>query len=153
MPPPSIVGPILELLEPWLDAMVETWFDQKGAQRPTLPHTNDMKVDVRGIVAALGLKQHQEQHFFKKPVLRDAVNVVAIQQGLKPIGSRTAFDAVEKPVAERLARSERSENEMTRTLAEREMVIQDLRGRIRALEAQLGLLEETGMTLRVPPAA
>jgi hypothetical protein len=133
--------------------MDRQWHEQpKELRRPTLPHLNDMKVNVRGLVEALGMKQSREQYFFRSEgvELASLVNAYACVQGLKPIGSRkTAADAADAVVERQLNRLQSDRLKLSRSLAEREAVIERQRSYIEKLEAQLGLRADTGMTLRI----
>jgi len=146
---PSIIPELKAKLEAWLDARMAQWEAQPAGHRaPTLPMTDDGKVNVRALTLALGLRISQEQHFYKHPELTTAVNAVAEAQGLKPIGSRAGSEAEDKALAARINRIEGDRNNLARTLAEREALIERQRREIEALREQLGLLEETGMLLR-----
>lgn len=142
----SIVPTILAVLEPWLDDRDAEW---KLSGKPTLPATRDGKVNVRQMTLALGLKESQEQHFYRHPPLYDLVNRIAVIQGLKVIKSRLDDDVADKAVAGRLAQATKEQGELTRMLAEREATIETMRRRIGQLEAQLELRSETGMVFRV----
>lgn len=146
---PSIIPELKAKLEIWLDTRVAQWEAQPaGSRAPTLPMTDDGKVNVRAVTLALGLRISQEQHFYKHAELTNAINAVAEAQGLKPIGSRTGTDADDKAVAARMNRMKGDRNDLARTLAEREALIERQRREIAALREQLHLLEETGMLLR-----
>jgi hypothetical protein len=146
---PSIIPELKAKLEAWLDARMAQWEAQAaGHGAPTLPVTEDGKVNVRALTLALGLRISQEQHFYKHLELRNAVNAVAEAQGLKPIGSRAGSEAEDKALTARINRIEEDRNHLARTLAEREALIERQRREIEALREQLGLLEETGMLLR-----
>ena len=74
MPAPSIIPEILAKLEPYLELLDQQWESQaEGCRTPTLPHDKG-QVNVRAITKAVGLRQSQEQHFFKKPELALAIN-------------------------------------------------------------------------------
>ncbi len=57
-------------------------------------------------------------------------------------------DAGDRVHAARMQKVERHNTDLSRSLAEREAVIERQRREIDALRAQLALLEETGMTIR-----
>lgn len=148
----SITADLLEALEPWLDAQMAKWLAQPEASRsPTLPVTVENKVNVREITKALGLAQSKEQHFFKKPELRSAINAAAERQGLLSIGSRVQMEAAEQAVVDRMDRIQRGAADLSRQLAEREALIERQRAEITALKEQLRLRSETGMILRISP--
>ncbi|KAA0680338.1 hypothetical protein [Roseomonas genomospecies 6] len=145
----SILPEILQKLEPWLEEADAKWHAAPEGQRfPTLPITPDRKVNVRELVRLIGLKQSQEQHFFKKPELAAAVNAIADIQGVGSIGSRALEDAEDDAVRKRIRMLNNTNSDMAKTLAEQEAIIAEQRRIIDQLRAQLGLLEETGMTMR-----
>ncbi len=107
MPMPSVEPVILSVLEPYLEEAQRAWAVAGGAA-PTLPAT-DGKVNVRDLVRRLMRRDARilashEQHFFDKPALRPAVNAVAAEQGLAPIGSRGSQERT-RPSAGASARS------------------------------------------------
>jgi predicted nuclease with TOPRIM domain len=105
-------------------------------------------VNVRAITKALGLRQSQEQHFFKKRELALAINELAKVQGLRGINSRQLQDVEDRVQTERIHKVVQHNTNLSRSLAEREAVIERQRREIEALRAQLALLEETGMAIR-----
>ncbi|MBM6579922.1 hypothetical protein ILT44_06995 [Microvirga sp. BT689] len=145
---------ILETLEPLVSEKLEEldarWHAQpEGNRRPTLPLTDDGKVNVRELaVTVCGLPRAQEQHFYKKPSLAALVNAIAARQGVKPIGSRALSDVADKAVKDRLVRAQGERDDHARLLAEREAVIERQRLQILSLTEQLRLLQETGMVVR-----
>jgi hypothetical protein len=150
---PSIIPELRARLEAWLDARMTQWEAQPAGHRaPTLPMTDDGKVNVRALTLALGLRVSQEQHFYKHPELTNAVNAVAEAQGLKPIGSRLGCAVEDQVLTARMNRIRGERNDLLRTLAEREALIERQRREIEALREQLQLLEETGMLLRTRDA-
>ena len=148
MPTRSIIPEILAKLEPYLELLDRQWESQaEGCRTPTLPHDKG-QVNVRAITMALGLRQSQEQHFFKKPELALAINELAGIQGLRGINSRELQDAGDRVHAARMQKVVRDNTGLSRSLAEREAVIERQRREIEALRAQLALLEGTGMAIR-----
>jgi uncharacterized coiled-coil protein SlyX len=147
----SILPALLSDLELYLDRQAVAWQLQPEHTRlPTLPSTSDGKVNVRAITLALGRPQSQEQHLFKRPALKSVVNAVAIEQGLKPIGSRLPED-LEKAIADRMRRTEQRSSEMSKLVAEQASVIEKQRRTIESLREQLRMFEETGQVLRTAP--
>ena len=145
----TVVPDILALLEPWLASRIEAWQAQpSGAREANLPATRDGKLNVRGVARDLGLRPSQEQHLFKHAELRTPLNVVAVEQGLKPIGSKPEADEIDKDVAGRLRQAQARSNDLAKVVAEQAATIERQRGEIRAYRAQLGLLEERGQLLR-----
>lgn len=146
----TIVPEILSKLELYLEEIDKLYESQSENSRvPTLPHTSDGKVNVRKITLAIGLRQSQEQHFFKKPELASAVNAIATIQGLKKIGSRMLDDAQDDIVTARLARVSNDKNELAKTLAAREAEIEALREKIKSLKARINFFETTGLMVHI----
>lgn len=147
----SIEPEILRELEKYLEARMREWRRQpKGSRAPTLPSTSDGKVNVRGIVAALDRPQHQEQHLFNKPSLKSAINAVATEQGLQPIGARSGEEG-DKAVADRIRRTEKRANDVAKLVAEQAAMIEKQRRTIEALREQIRIFEETGQIVRTGP--
>lgn len=148
----SIVPSYLAQLEPYLEARLEVFEAQTGPHPvPTLPSTNDGKVNVARLVRDLGLKATAAQHFFTKPELREAVNVVAAVMGLAPIGSRSHEDAIADAAHARLAKLGQAEKRAAEGLAEAlrridllEAENEALRQRIGQFEAQIDAIYRTG---------
>jgi hypothetical protein len=147
----SILPELLESLETYLDQRAQAWLEQVGERTPTLPSTSDGKVNVRAITAALGRPQSQEQHLFKKDELRSAINAVAIEQNLKPIGGRLPSEDPDKAIADRMRRTDRRASETSKLAAEQASVIEKQRRTIESLREQLRMFEETGQVLRTKP--
>ena len=143
---------ILAKLEPWLAQCIET-FSSRGDGEPTLPMTGDGKVNVRGIVKTLGLQVHQEQHFFKNAQIRLAVNAVAEEQGLKPIGSRNEVDEADAVVAARIKREGKRSSDLSKLVAEQAATIEHQRREIAGLKEHLRIIEETGQIVRLGPVS
>ncbi|MEH3119629.1 MAG: hypothetical protein PGN25_19115 [Methylorubrum populi] len=114
----SVLPEIRAAMEPWLAACIVAWQAQPVATRePTLPTTRDGKVNVKGVGRALGLRESQVQHLFRYAELRAALNAVAVEQGLKPIGTRSEADEVDKAVAARLKQVEARSGELSKVVA------------------------------------
>lgn len=147
--PKNITPEILAKLEPYLEQLDQSWEAQPaGLRQPTLPITPDRKVNVRGIAKAIGLRQSQEQHFFRKPELAAPINSLAQIQGVKPIGSRVLADQHDKVAAGRLARTITEKNDLARALAEKEAEIESLREENSMLLLRLAQIESYGVTIR-----
>ncbi len=85
---PSIIPELLAKLEPYLELHMSEWAAlPEGRRHPTLPSTNDGKINVRELTFSVGLKRSQEQHFFNHAELRTLVNAAALAQGLSSIGA------------------------------------------------------------------
>jgi hypothetical protein len=144
----SILPEIQVKLEPYLELLDRQWESQaEGSRTPTLPHDKG-QVNVRAITKALGLRQSQEQHFFKKCELALAINELAKVQGLRGINSRQLQNAEDRVHAERMHKVVQHNTDLSRSLGEREAVIERQRREIEALRAQLAMLEDTGMAIR-----
>lgn len=147
--PKNITPEILAMLEPYLEQLDASWESQpEDLRKPTLPVTPDGKVNVRGVAKAIGLRQSQEQHFFKKPELATPINSLAQVQGVKPIGSRVLSDSYDKAAADRLARAATEKNSLARALAEKEAEIEALREENTMLHARLDQIESAGTSIR-----
>ena len=146
----SILPELLEGLERYLDERASAWLAQlDGSRSPTLPATPDGKVNVRAITLAIGRPQSQEQHLFRRPELKAAIDAVAIEQGLKPIGARNQPEDIEKAVVARMRRTDMRSNELSKMVAEQASVIERQRRTIDSLREQISLFEETGQVLRI----
>lgn len=143
-----IAPSILAKLEPWLAQRIEEWA-ARGRAEPTLPVTPDGKVNVRGIVKAIGLPVHQEQHFFKNTEIRLAVNAVAEEQGVKPIGARNDLDDADTVVAARFRREAKRSSDLSKLVAEQAATIERQRAEIASLREALKIVEETGQIVRM----
>nr|WP_287410220.1 hypothetical protein [Pseudodesulfovibrio sp.] len=147
--PKNITPEILAKLEPYLEQLDASWDAQSESLRqPTLPITPDGKVNVRAIAKAIGLRQSQEQHFYRKPELATPVNALCLVQGVKSIGSRVLADQSDKAAADRLARTTTEKNNLARVLAEKEAEIESLREENAMLLSRLAQIESTGTSLR-----
>lgn len=145
----SIVPEILAKLEPYLEELDKKFEAQsKDTRIPTLPFTVDGKVNVRQITYALGLRESQEQHFYKKPELAAVVNSIARVQGLKSIGSRILDEAADDVVVARIAKITADKNDFARTLAAKEAEIESLRAEIKVLKSKIEFIETTGLLIR-----
>jgi uncharacterized coiled-coil protein SlyX len=145
----SILQPLLDLLTPYLEAKVDEWLAQPEAdRRPTLPATVDGKVNVRAVAEEAGIGIARVQHLFKRDDLRSAINAIALEQSLKPIGSRLPSDDVEKEVAARMHRTDARANELGTMVAEQAATIERQRRQIDALREQLRAFEDTGQIIR-----
>jgi Mg2+ and Co2+ transporter CorA len=154
MAKPSIVPMLKAVLEPFLEEIQQEWH-AGGRSTPTLPVT-DGKVNVRQVVRLLAKRdervvQHHEQHLYRKAELRTAVNAVADEQGLEPIGSRSPEEAHDA-ARQRIGKLSGEASELRQAMAEREAVIDDLRRENASLRAQMAMLEETGMVVRLGTA-
>jgi uncharacterized coiled-coil protein SlyX len=145
----SVLPELLGLLENYVEKRAAAWLAQPdGARRPTLPSTTDGKLNVRAVAEESGIGVAREQHLFKRPELRSAINAVAAEQGLKPIGARQPSEDLEKEVAARVRRTEARSGEISRLVAEQASTIERQRREIEALREQLRAFAETGQIIR-----
>jgi len=145
----SLLPELLALLEPYLEAKAAAWLQQpEEERRPTLPALADDKVNVRGVAEESGIGLEREQHLFKRVELRSAIDAVALQQGLKKIGSRLESEGVEKAVVDRMRLTQVRANELATLVAEQAATIETQRREIGALREQLRAFEETGQIIR-----
>jgi hypothetical protein len=105
-------------------------------------------VNVRAVAEESKIGIARVQHLFKQEELRSAVNAVAFEQLLKPIGARLPSDDVEKAVADRMRRTEVRSNELGTLVAEQAAMIERQRREIGALREQIRAFEETGQIIR-----
>lgn len=148
----TVIPEIRGRLESWLADRIEEWQEQAPEVREaTLPATRDGKVNVRGIARSLALRPSQEQHLFRNAELRAAINSVAAEQGLKPVGAHTEADPADKAVADRLKQVQARSNDLAKAVAELTAIVERQRREIRGYRERLGLLAETGQVFRTEP--
>lgn len=146
--PATAVHEILAVLEPYLEAHLAKYEAQPQLREPSLPATPDRKVNVRAVVRDAGLKPSQEQHFYRSVELARVLNAAAEAQGLGAVGSRAQQNAEDEVAMRAIARARSDVADLSRALAEREALVQRQRERIRQLEQQLRIMEDTGMIVR-----
>ena len=142
---------ILAILEPYLEAHLARFEAQPEPRMPSLPTTPDGKVNVRALVRDAGLKATHEQHFYRSVELARILNAAAEAQGLGGVGSRAQQNAEDDVAVRAIARARSDVAELSRALAERDGLVQRQRERIRQLEQQLRIMENTGMIVRTGP--
>jgi hypothetical protein len=144
-----IVPELLPKVEAYLDQRMGEWEAQQEEERtPNLPSTKDGKVNVRELTLQLGLKRHQEQHFFKHAELRDPVNAAAAAQGLAGIASRAEIDSKDAELGKRIKKTASDLSDLQKVCAEQAAQIETMRGKIGSLEEKLKIREETGLIFR-----
>lgn len=146
--PATAVREILATLEPYLEAHLVKYDTQPHPRGPSLPATPDGKINVRAVVRDAGLKPSQEQHFYRSVELARVLNAAAEAQGLGAVGSRAQQNAEDDVALRVIARARSDVADLSRALAEREALVQRQRERIRQLEQQLRIMEDTGMVAR-----
>jgi hypothetical protein len=161
MAKPKPVDVIMSALEPFLDELSDQWDAQPESQRhPTLPQTMDGKVNVTEIVRLLqrrnpAIKMNYVQYFHRKTPqgasngLATLVNIIAELQGLKPIGARAVDAEAFDRLTARLESVQSQANKTTQAAVDREYLITQLRQENDSLRAQLRMIEETGMPMRM----
>ena len=104
MPRPSVIPGIKARLEAYLDQKEVEYLNQPEPIRtPTLPSTQDGKVNVRAVATAIDLKTSQEKYLYERKELTDLVNCIAEGQGLASIGSRLHQEVADNTIKQRLA--------------------------------------------------
>lgn len=148
---------ILPVLEAYLERKDVEFWGQTGSKRsPTLPTTGDNKVNVRQLVLDLMLepggkgviRESHQQHFFNKEELANAVNAMAIVQGIGQIGSRALSskdDAIIRGQISTIKQSAKAENEAFVEIAAENA---RLRQENASLLAERRFIQETGSVLR-----
>lgn len=161
MAKPKPVDVIMSALEPFLDELSDQWESQpENQRRPTLPQTIDGKVNVTEIVRLLqrknsAIKANYVQYFHRKTPqgasngLATLVNIIAELQGLKLIGARAVDAEAFDRLTERLESVSAQAKKTTQAAVDREYLITHLRKENDALRAQLRMIEETGMPMRL----
>ncbi|MDH6258875.1 hypothetical protein [Bradyrhizobium sp. BR13661] len=146
----NVVESILTVLDPYLERVAKDWAAQPDHDRyPTLPLTPAGNVNASAIVRALGLDQHDVQHFHRKEELRNPVNVIASVQGVPGIKSHFQQDEAYAGARIMIGRNAKEISDLRRNLSEREAVISSLRAENARLKARLDLFERTGVLFRV----
>jgi len=152
---PAKAAEIMALLVPWLESISEAYYEQpESGREPTLPATNDAKVNVTAVTKALGLKDADKQYFHRDRALAAEINLVAEFQGLQPIGSRALDDEAADGVKAKIARMSASEKKASEELADAlhrldALTVEavELRLEVERLQAQLDELTTTGQPL------
>lgn len=145
---PSVIPELMRKLDPVLVKLTEDWLEQPEQERvATLPLVNG-KVNVRKLAEMAGFRGSQEQHLFKDAELRRRVNLVAEAQGVDLVGS-TGSEADDAAVTKHLRKVASERSDLAKALAEREGLIESLRRENAALREQIGLLETTGLVMRL----
>ena len=158
----SVIPAVKERLELYLDERQAAYMQQpEGKREPTLPKTPDSKVNVRGIAAAIGLRQTQEKYLFEREELSSLINLVAEGQELLPIGARTA-EAADAAIKQRLVQQAKTakadaqgaveararEAALVEQLQEANATIASLEAVVMRLNAQLEMVH-AGLMVRV----
>lgn len=127
-----------------------------------LPATPDGKVNVAGLVRRLGLPPSDVQHFYKKDSIKLAVNAIAEDLSLAPIGARALSESGDGDLDERLAKASRQARKDARAAVEQSAAtdailaeLSEARSEVTALRLErdglrerLRLIEERGILWR-----
>lgn len=76
------------------------------------------KVNVAGLCRELKIKETDAQHFYRKDLIRNTVNALAIKQGLEPIVVTLDREAADKSIQEKFVRSSSQSREDAQTVVE-----------------------------------
>lgn len=79
--------------------------DRLVARGTEIPAAGDGKVNVAALTRLLGLRPSDTQHLFRKEAVKTAVNALAVEQGLAPIGARSDREAADDALRDRVART------------------------------------------------
>ena len=101
-----------------------------------LPVTNDGKVNVSGLCKELGLKPSDVQHFHRKESVKLAVNAIAGEQKILPIGARAVSVAEDKVMRERIASVASQSKDLGQAAAEQAAVNTAMAETVRQLKQQ-----------------
>lgn len=144
---------IAELLQSYLDDIINRW-DEAGGNTPTLPLTNDGKVNVTELVKELNLKAHDAQYFYRNRDLADTINIVADMQGVLPIGSRKldseSDEAIKAKLVQMKVTGKKSGDELIDALHRIDLLTQENHGlilEIDGLKAQIQSIYSNGDVL------
>ena len=115
-----------------------------------IPSTNDNKVNVSGLCRALGLAPSDVQHFHRKEELKLAVNALAEEQGLAPIGAR-AQTIEDKAVQDRIALVSTQAKSDAMAAAEQSAAARAILDELRAAQTEIRrlTLENESLRLRI----
>ena len=148
MPRPSIIPTVKASLEGYLERMQIAYLAVPEEQRvPTLPATQDGKVNVRALAQAIALKQTQEKYLYERQELTSLINLMAEGQGLLPIGSRLIVDATDKALKERLVRSAKSAKASEQAAVEAQSQTAELLEKLKEAGIEIESLKAKNMRL------
>ncbi|SCY65640.1 hypothetical protein [Microvirga guangxiensis] len=167
---PSKIGAFQELLESYLDGKDAAWTQQdtsKERRVPTLPQTSDGKVNVRALARELqefAIERGEDanrvpdsawQYFYKHEPLAEMVDLIASEQGLAKIASRTRDDAKDDASSEKISRLNKclkgqaeghAQSRVRVTQLERDLA--NARAENDRLRERLGIMQRTGLIVR-----
>ncbi|HEU0062763.1 MAG TPA: hypothetical protein VFR00_07335 [Hyphomicrobiaceae bacterium] len=142
----SVVPEILDRLEPHLESLELAWSAQADGKMELLylhPRRQDQRTSNR---ARFWAPETLEQHFYSKPDLAGPVNALAL---FKIIGSWMLDDVADEGMQRRLKQTADDRSDLRKALAEREALFEALRAENARLKANLDLIEETGLAMRL----
>ena len=118
------------------------------SKKASLPATVDGKVNVAALVRDLGLKASDSQYFFKIEAIKRAVNALAEDQGLAPIGARADLSAADKKILGRIAEQGRRAMEVEAGAVNNAALVNALTTELQAAQAEIIKLRRENATLR-----
>ena len=122
--------------------------DRFVADGHKIPATNDQKVNVSGLCRGLGLPPSDAQHFYRKEALKLAINALAEEQGLAPIGAR-AQTVEDKVVQVRIAQVASQAKSDASAAAEQSAAAKAMLDELRAAHAEVRRLTLENESLRL----
>jgi hypothetical protein len=166
----SKIGSLHEVLEDYLDGKDAAWAQQNDPKQrrvPTLPQTSDGKVNVRELARELQefaierggdpslVPDSAWQYFYKHDSLAKVVDIIAEEQGLAKIASRTrdeakdgAVDAKMSRLSEGLKRQSEGHAQSKVRVTQLERDLAEARAEIERLRERLRIMQRTGLIVR-----
>lgn len=145
---PSVIPAVLERLEDYLDKHEAVYLSAPELERqPTLPATNDGKINIRAVAEAIGLRKTQEKYLFEREELSSLINFFAQGQGLLPIGART-MEIADQVIKERMTQQARSAKADAQAAVEARAAEQRLLGELQSALEEIEQLKSENMRLR-----
>lgn len=136
--------------------------DRYVANGGKIPATNDLKVNVSGLCRELGAAPSDAQHFYRKEELKLAVNALAEEQGLAPIGARAQSvedQVVQNRIASVAAQAKVDAMAAAESLASAKVLLDELRAaqseirrlilENKSLRTRLAIIEGGGVVPRI----
>jgi len=150
---PSVIPQVRIRLEAYLNEReVEYQAQPDKHRRPTLPSTPDGKVNVRAVAQAIDLKTTQEKYLYERAELTQLINLIAVGQGLLPIGSRLVLEVCDKVLKERMVRqakdSAQAAKDSAQAVVEAQAAQAELLERLQAAVTDIEMLKAENARLR-----
>lgn len=114
----------------------------------TIPGTVDGKVNVSRLCRELGLAASDAQHLHRKDSVKLAVNALAEEQGLRPVGARAAMEEADRAVAERSAGAAKQARDDGRAAVEQSAAAAALLEELREARREIAELRLNNAALR-----